>query len=127
MGRRAVALCREGALITNMVVDSEQMAMQVYQLYLKRAKIEAVFKFLKQYLGWEKFQVRQLVAIKHIILLCFFIGSYFYEYEPQLTKNEFVVTVCQLAKSKGNVTRHFFLKGLEILAQTQLAMQFFQE
>lgn len=114
-------------LITNIVVDSEQMALHVYRLYLKRSKIEAVFKFLKQHLGWEEFQVRQLVAIKHIILLCFFIGSYFYEYEPELTKNEFMVTVCQLAKGKGKVTRHFFLKGLQILAQTQLALHFFQE
>ncbi len=112
-------------LITNIVVDSEQMALHVYQLYLKRSKIEAVFKFLKQQLGWEEFQIRQLVAIKHIILLCFFIGSYFYDYEPELTKNEFMVTVCQLAK--GKVTRHFFLKGLQILAQTHLALQFFQE
>lgn len=114
-------------LITNIVVDSELMALYVYQLYLKRSKIEAVFKFLKQQLGWEEFQIRQLVAIKHIILLCFFIGSYFYEYEPQLTKNEFVVTVCQLAKAKGKLTRHFFLKGLPILAQTQMALQFLQQ
>jgi len=114
-------------LITNIVVDSEQMALHVYQLYLKRAKIEAVFKFLKQHLGWEEFQVRQLVAIKHIILLCFFIGAYFYEYEPELTKNEFMGTICQMAKGKGKVTRHFFLKGLQILAQTQLALYFFQE
>ncbi|CAN5785866.1 hypothetical protein BH24BAC1_BH24BAC1_35460 [soil metagenome] len=114
-------------LLTNIAVASEQMALHVFHLYLKRAKIEAVFKFLKDGLGWEQFQVRQLVAIKHIILLCFFIGSYFYEMEPELTRNQFMVTVCRLGGGKGKVTRHFFLKGLQTLAQVQMAQQFFEQ
>ena len=114
-------------LITNIVVDNEQMALYVYKLYLQRSKIEGVFKFLKQSLGWEQFQVQQLVAIKNLILLCFFIGSYFYELEPELTKNEFMITLCQMAGGKGKVTRHFFLKGLQILAHAQMAQHFFEK
>lgn len=114
-------------LITNIVVDNEQMALYVYKLYLQRSKLEGVFKFLKQYLGWEQFQVQQLLAIKNLILLCFFIGSYFYELEPELTKNECMIIICQMAGGKGKITRHFFLKGLEILAHAQMAHHFFKE
>jgi len=65
-------------LVTNFEVNSQQMASYVYHLYLKRSKIEGVFKFLKVELGWEEFQVQDFFAIKHIIVLCYFVGAYFY-------------------------------------------------
>ncbi len=114
-------------LVTNYEVTAHQMATYVYHLYLKRSKIEGVFKFLKTELGWEQFQVRDFLAIKHIILLCYFIGGYFYEIQSQLTDNEFMAIICRLAKGKGKVTRHFFMKGLIILAYYQIAKQFFEE
>lgn len=39
-------------LITNQIVDSHTIAFQIYQPYLIRSKIEGVFKFLKQEMGW---------------------------------------------------------------------------
>ncbi|MCK6627976.1 MAG: hypothetical protein L6R45_22710 [Anaerolineae bacterium] len=56
-------------LITNIVVKTAEQARGIYGLYLMRAKIEAVFKFLKDVLGWEEFQVRDYEAIKNIIAL----------------------------------------------------------
>lgn len=114
-------------LVTNHRVHSDEVALYVYHTYLKRSKIEGVFKFLKDQLGWEEFQVRDLLAIKHIIMLCYFVGAYFYEAEPEITRNEYTQVICRLGGGKGKATRHFFLKGLEVLAHYHTAQQFFRE
>ena len=64
-------------LITNIPIITDDIAVFIYQKYLKRSKIEGVFKFLKEELGWEDFRVRDFIAIKNIILLGFFVGAYF--------------------------------------------------
>ena len=102
-------------LITNYQIDETTTAQFVYQLYLQRSKIEGVFKFLKDVLGWEIFRVQDFESIKNIITLCFFIGAYFYETQDELTKDENIQWICELGGSKGKVTRFFFLKGLEII------------
>lgn len=114
-------------LITNYEIPNEEIALLLFQKYLKRSKIEGLFKFLKQELGWENFQIRNFQAIKNILLLGFFVGAYFCEREPELIDNPVVIIICQLAKNKGKITRHFFMKGLVILAHFQLAQQFFKE
>ena len=102
-------------LITSIPVNSESIAKEIYHIYLLRAKIEGVFKFLKDVLGWEEFQVRDWESIKNIIAICFFVGGYFYEIESELIENEVIIMICDLAKSKGKVTRFFFLEGLKVL------------
>lgn len=102
-------------LISSIPVNSASMAKEIYHIYLLRAKIEGVFKFLKDVLGWEEFQVRDWESIKNIIAICFFIGGYFYEIESELIKNEVILMICDLAKSKGKVSRFFFLEGLKVL------------
>jgi len=114
-------------LITNYEILNEEIALLIFQKYLKRSKIEGLFKFLKNELGWESFQVRNFQAIKNILLLGFFVGAYFCEFESQLIDNPLVVLICDLANSKGKVSRHFFMKGLVMLANWQLAQQFFKE
>lgn len=114
-------------LITNYEIPNEEIALLIFQKYLKRSKIEGLFKFLKNELGWENFQIRNFQAIKNILLLGFFVGAYFCEYESELIDNPAVIVICNLAKSKGKVSRHFFMKGLVILAHWQLAQQFFKE
>lgn len=114
-------------LITSFEVNSELMAQYVYHLYLKRSKIEGVFKFLKETLGWEEFQVQDLIAIKNILLLCFFIGAYYYEIEHKLTQCETMKCICKLGGGKGKVSRSFFLRGLENLYHFQKVNQFFKE
>jgi hypothetical protein len=102
-------------LITTIDVDKEIVAKEVYHIYLLRSKIEGVFKFLKDVLGWEEFQVRDWESIKNIIAICFFIGGYFYEIKSELTNNETIIMICDLAKSKGKITHYFFLEGLKTL------------
>lgn len=114
-------------LISNYRVSHEQMALHVYHLYLKRCKIEAVFKFLKDVLGWEQFRVRDFLAIKNMIVLCYFIGGYFYEIESDLTNNQLVREICLLADSKGTVSRYFFLKGLAVMANYERVSRYFDE
>ncbi|HXV97337.1 MAG TPA: hypothetical protein VEC93_02870, partial [Anaerolineae bacterium] len=74
-------------LITNIAVNTAEQARGIYGIYLMRAKIEAVFKFLKDVLGWEEFQVRDYEPIKNIIALAYFVGGYFYESGSDLTHN----------------------------------------
>ena len=102
-------------LITNIKVKKAEQARGIYGIYLMRAKIEAVFKFLKDVLGWEEFQVRDYESIKNIIALAFFVGGYFYEIGSDLTENPTIVLIAQLGGGKGKVTRHYFLEGLKKL------------
>lgn len=114
-------------LVSNMTISRHEGALRIFHLYLKRSKIEGVFKFLKAQLGWEEFQVRDLLAIKHIIILCYFIGAYFYELEPEITKNEYMQGICKLGGGKGKATRHFFLKGLEKIYHFEDVSRFIKE
>jgi len=74
-------------LLTNCAVDSSGDAFGIYRAYLMRAKIEGVFKFVKNALGWEQFQVRDWESIKNLIAIAFFIGGYFYEIESELANH----------------------------------------
>ncbi len=102
-------------LITTLKVTSYLEAKEVYHIYLHRSKIEGVFKFLKNVLGWEEYQVRDWESIKNIIAICFFVGGYFYEIKSELTNNPTIQMICDLAKSKGKITHYFFLEGLKML------------
>lgn len=99
-------------LLTNRQVKTATQAHGVYLTYLQRPKIESVFKFLKDVLGWEEFQVRDFESIKNIIALCFFIGGYFYEIESELVENVTLQYICDLGSGKGKYTRYYFLQGL---------------
>jgi len=114
-------------LITTIDVDSKLVAKEIYHTYLLRSKIEGVFKFLKDVLGWEEFQVRDWESIKNIIAICFFIGGYFYEIKSELTNNETIVMICDLAKSKGKITHYFFLEGMKILLISANVRMFVKE
>ncbi len=114
-------------LISNIKINSYHQAKEIYHIYLLRSKIEAVFKFLKDVLGWEEFQVRDWNSIKNIIALCFFIGNYFYEIESALIDNPTIEIICQMGNGKGTVSRHFFLEGLKVLLITQNALRLKRE
>ena len=111
-------------LISNIKVDSYIEAKEIYHIYLLRSKIEAVFKFLKDVLGWEEFQVRDWESIKNVIALCFFVGNYFYEIESTLIEHPTIEIICQLGDGKGTVSRFYFLKGLEKLLIAESVFHF---
>lgn len=113
-------------LITNIAINKAEQARGVYGIYLMRAKIEAVFKFLKEVVGWEEFQVRDFTAIKNIIALAFFVGGYFYEIGSDLTKNPVIVLLAQLGGGKGKVSRRYFLEGLKKLLIHQTVARFIE-
>ena len=102
-------------LISTLEIRSYLQAKEIYHIYLHRAKIEGVFKFLKDVLGWEEYQVRDWESIKNIISICYFIGGYFYEIQSVLIEDETVQMICNLAKNKGIISRRFFLEGLGVL------------
>ncbi len=102
-------------LICNYIISNFEMAQYVYELYLQRTRIEGVFKFLKEVLGWETFRIHDYTSIKNLIALTFFIGGYFYEIEHELINNETVQWICKLGNGKGKVTRYYFMQGLSKL------------
>jgi len=114
-------------IATNFDIKNTETALRVFYLYLKRSKIEGVFKFLKTELGWEEFQVQEFLAIKHIIILCYFVGAYFCELEPEIVDNEFMQLICKLGGGKDKVTRHFFIKGLQKLYSYESILRFFKD
>ena len=100
-------------LITNRKIKTVEDAKNIYHAYVLRFKIEVVFKFLKQNLGWETFQIRDFNSIKNILALAFFLVGYFKELEDELKKHELAQFLCKIAYAKGKITPFFLLKGLE--------------
>jgi len=114
-------------LLTNRQIKTAEQAHGVYFTYLQRSKIEGVFKFLKDVLGWEEFQIRDFESIKNIIALGFFIGGYFYEIESELIKNVTIQYICDLGGGKGKYTRYYFLQGLAKILTYNAIEQFIKD
>ena len=102
-------------LLCNYEIKDKEQAFGVYRMYLKRSKIEGVFKFLKEVLGWEEFQVRDFESIKSLLTLCYFVAGYFYEIESLLIQQDFIQFVAGLGGGKGKITRYYILKGFSCL------------
>lgn len=98
-------------LITNKDVTSSEHAISVYHIYLKRPKIEGVFKFLKDVLGWEDSQIQDFAAMKTLLTFCYFVAAYFYEIESALIEHEVIKFIAELGGGKGKVTRTYVLRG----------------
>lgn len=111
-------------LMTTIEVNNYVEAREIYHIYLLRSKIESVFKFLKEVLGWEAFQVRDWESIKNLIAICFFIGGYFYEIDSELRNNATIIMICDLGGGKGKITHHFFLQGLKKLLLAESVNKF---
>jgi hypothetical protein len=114
-------------LITNRKIETGEDAKNVYHAYILRFKIEVVFRFLKQNLGWETFQVRDFEVIKNLLALAFFLVGYFKELEEQLKKHELALFLCKIANSKGKITPFFLLKGLEKIAHFNEVKQWMEK
>jgi hypothetical protein len=114
-------------LITNRKIETGEDAKNVYHAYILRFKIEVVFRFLKQNLGWETFQVRDFEVIKNILALAFFLVGYFKELEEELKKHELALFLCKIANSKGKITPFFLLKGLEKIAHFNEVKQWMEK
>jgi hypothetical protein len=99
-------------LITNRKINTLDQAKEAYQAYILRFKIEVVFRFLKQNLGWESFQVRDFNSIKNLLAIAFFLVGYFQELEVELKMHPLANLLCQLASSKGKITIFYLLEGL---------------
>ena len=102
-------------LLTSYMIQTHQQALEVYRFYLMRTKIEGVFKFIKNALGWEEFQIHDWVSIRNLIAFTFYLGGYFYAIEPQLAHHPVIEWLCLLGGGKGEVTRTHFLCGLKAL------------
>lgn len=105
-------------LMTNLDIKCGEDAYKVFKNYLMRGKIEAVFKFLKDVLGWEEFRIRDIAGIKKLIALTYLLGAYFYEIGEAVVGEEFVELVSRLGNGKGKITRGALIKGLKELITT---------
>lgn len=103
-------------LVTNLQVDDFLMAQLVFEQYMQRGKIEAVFKFCKEELHWEAPRMDDFTAMKNLLSLVYFIAGYFYEVQDELTQNTTAQWLAVLGNGKGKVSAHFLLKGLAKLA-----------
>lgn len=114
-------------LLTNRTIENGEDAKNVYHAYIMRFKIEIVFKFLKQNLGWETFQVRDFASIKNLLALAFFLVGYFKELQEALQKHPLAQFICKIAHSKGKVTVFFLLKGLEKIAHFKEVLNYMKQ
>ena len=111
-------------LLTHRKIKTAEQAHGIYLRNDQRSKIEGVFKFIKEVLGWEEFQIQDFESIKNIIALAFFIGGYFYEIESELIKNTTIQYICELGGGKGSCPRYYFLQGLAKILTYQAVEQF---
>ncbi|MGK0363026.1 MAG: hypothetical protein ACI85O_000067 [Saprospiraceae bacterium] len=114
-------------LITNMDVYNEALTELVFEIYMKGVKIEGVFKFCKQELGWENFRIKGFEGIKNLIALVYFIADYFYEIQHELVKHPAAQWLAQLGNGKGKVTPFYILKGIGKLAHFLNIKRMFQQ
>jgi len=114
-------------LISNIKIENYKDAKEIYHTYLLRSKIESVFKFLKDILGLEEFQVRDFNSIKNLITLCYFIGNYFYEIESALIEHPVIEMLCEMGGGKDTVSRYFFLEGIKKLLIVHNVLKFKQD
>jgi hypothetical protein len=103
-------------LLTNKELLSFDDAYSVYKEYLKRSRIEYVFKFLKEGLGWEEMQVREFKAIENLISLCFYVAAYLYDIGDEEAYDDYAVMLSELGDGKGIISRHFILKGIHVVS-----------
>ncbi len=114
-------------LLTNKKVTTFDEAYEVYIAYLSRAKIEYVFKFLKEGLGWENMQIKNFKGIQNLLAVCFYVASYLYEIGKEKAYDDYAIMLAKLGDGKGKVTRHFIAKGIRKLLTYHLVEQFFKE
>jgi hypothetical protein len=99
-------------IITSLTINDLTMARLIWELYMQRTKIEAVFKFCKEELKWEAPRIDDWTTMKNLLTLVFFIAGYFYEIKQQLAQDPGAQWLAQLGNGKGKVTLHFLLKGI---------------
>ncbi len=102
-------------LITNKRVETSSQAMLIYQAYLKRSRIESVFKFLKEGLGWEDMQLQDFQAIQNLLSACFFVAAYLYDIGEKEAYDDYTIFLAELGGGKDVVSRHFIMKGIQAL------------
>ena len=114
-------------LLTNKKVSALEDAYEIYMGYLSRSKIEYVFKFLKQGLGWEEMQIKNFKGIQNLLAVCFYVASYLYEMGKEKAYDDYAILLAKLGDGKGKVTKHFIIKGIRKLLTYHLVDQFFKE
>ena len=102
-------------LITNHPIHNVEQAREIYLSYLKRWRIESVFKFVKSALGWEEFRLKDFNGIKTLIAIGFFIASYLYKISEGELDEDISTFLSEIGGGKGVVSRHFIWEGIRNL------------
>jgi len=114
-------------LISNFDVTTALLAEMVFEIYMKRSKIEGVFKFCKDVLGWESIQIPDFTTLSNLLTLVYFISAYFFEIEDQLTKDPSIQWLAEFGGGKGKVTRYYVLNGIARLILYKQTQQYIKE
>lgn len=114
-------------LMTNKDVVCADDAYNIYLTYLKRAKIEYVFRFLKDALGWEEIQVRDFKSIQNLLSISFYVSAYLYEIGDEITYDDYSINLAGLGGGKGKVTRYYIFEGIKLLLGKFRVDRYFEE
>ena len=114
-------------LITNKKIISDEDAYGIYLIYLKRSKIEYVFKFLKEGLGWEDMQLKDFKGIQNLLSMCFYVSSYLYEIGEESAFDDYAILLAEIGGGKGVVSRHYILEGIKCLLAKHRVERVFKE
>lgn len=117
-------------VLTMSQAEKEKLCQRIHKLYLKRWRIETIFKFLKDTLGMETFRLQHLDQIKKLIALTFLAGSYFYATNKEKLKDppllEELAQIAKLGCGKGVIGPKFVSQGIQTILhyhQTKIWME----
>lgn len=114
-------------LITNHEINDTDQAREIYLSYLKRWRIESVFKFVKSTLGWEQFRLKDFNGIKTLIAIGFYIASYLYEIGDRDVDETLTAFLSEIGGGKGVISRYFIWEGIKNLLIKYKVDQIFQK
>jgi len=75
---------REWCLVTNIEINHQNTARRIWGYYKKRWEIENFFRFLKEGLNIEKFQVMSLEEIRRIVAIAVIAGMFIYNLHKEV-------------------------------------------
>jgi len=82
-------------------------------IFRPRPRIECVFKFLKEGMGWEDIQIQDFQSIQNLLSICFFLAAYLYDIKEQEVHDNFIILLAKIGGGKGVVSRHYIFEGIQ--------------
>ena len=104
-------------LLTNIPINSGKDAVKVWGYYRRRWAVEDFYKFLKESLGLEEFQLMKLKAIEKLVAMVIIVAAFMYDLSVSL-EDEFIQFILTLGgwTGRNKPGKKVLLRGLSMVS-----------